>query len=85
MTWRAMSDEEVEAMRPYTLDCSALSKTARDKVRDDFRSDFTWALTLIARHFGRPPTQDEADKLHIALVKDFNEERIPLIPPEIIH
>jgi len=85
LDWRQISDDEHLALRPYTLDCSALSAAARNQVRCEFNEASAKALTALVIALRRPPTQAECDTLRAALVRWFNAERIPLMRPEIVH
>jgi hypothetical protein len=79
--WRKIGDDEARNV----LDCSALSRAACTQVRADFSAASADTLRAFVKEMGRVPTQGECDKLHAALVRHFNEDRIPLIVPEIVH
>jgi hypothetical protein len=83
--WREIGDDERLALRPYTLDCSALSGAACKQVRSEFNASSAKALKALVSELRRDPTQAECDALRAALVRWFNEERIPLIAPEAVH
>ena len=80
-SWREVSSEELRR----ALDCSALSREAGNRVRGEFKAASIRAITVLAQHLGRAPSQTEADWIHAKLVDWFNEERIPLIVPGVVH
>jgi hypothetical protein len=83
--WREIGEAEQLELRPYMLNCSELSGEACKRVRREFMDASVKALIALATELRRVPTQAECDQLRAALVRWFNEERIPLIVPEIVH
>lgn len=77
--WHPVTKEEWLELRPYILDCSDLPGTVCRQVREEFRAAGIAGLKGIARDLDRAPTQEEADKLRRAVVRYFNEVRIPEI------
>lgn len=76
-TWREISDDEREALRPFTLQCEGLDDEAVERVRAQFRRSLRDFGKNLAAELGRVPSEHELKMLAAAIVKWINCEFVP--------
>ncbi len=77
--WRAMSDDEVRALAPFTLHVEGLTDEAVEQVRREYIEMLVRSVRQFVHHLDRVPSQQEAEMLAKAVVQYLNSVMIALL------
>jgi hypothetical protein len=77
--WRKLTDEELRALTPFSVNCEGLSDDAVRRVEVEYRKMIGRAVSRFLHHLDRVPDQREGELLARAVVQYLNAVVVPIL------
>jgi hypothetical protein len=77
--WRRLTEAELRDLAPYALHVEGLPDDAVRQIELDYLRTFGRSVNRVLHHFGRMPTQQEAEVLAKIALDYINRVSIPLL------